>query len=347
MQHTRLGRRRLFRLGSVCVATILLGIASVPASEPVPPEKPAVTLGVKGTEFTLSGRQTFLYGVSYYGGLGATEETIRKDLAEAKKYGFNWIRVWATWSAFEGDVSAVDAEGKPREKYLKRLQRLVAACDKQGIVVDVTLSRGNGATGPARLQTLEAHRRAVETIVTALKGRRNWYLDLGNERSVKDKRYVSFDDLKELRGLARKLDPELLVTASHGSDITKDEYRAYLNTTQVDFVCPHRPRDADSPKQTEKKTKEYLAWGKELGREVPVHYQEPFRRGYGKWQPKADDFVTDLKGAKAGGAAGWCFHNGDNRTAKDGQPRRSFDLRDKRLFEQLDEEELKALSLLK
>src|SRR5262249_53597100 len=52
------------------------------------------------------------------------------------------------------------------------------------------------------------------------------------------------------------------------------------------------------------------------------------------------------KGALAGGAAGWCWHNGDGRAAKDGRPRRSFDLREKRLFEQLDEEEGSALPLL-
>jgi hypothetical protein len=304
-------------------------------------------LGVKGTEFTLNGRPTFLRGVSYYGGLGAPEETARKDIADAKKHGFNWVRVWATWAAFENDVSAVDADGKPREESLKKLRWLVTECDKQGLIVDVTLSRGNGVTGPARLQTLKAHCRAVESVVAALKGKRNWYLDLGNERNIKDKRFVSFEDLKELRELARKLNPELLVTASHAGDVTKNEFRDYLKTAQVDFVSPHRPRDAESPKQTEKKTKEYLAWGKELGREVPVHYQEPFRRGFGKWEPKAEDFVADLKGARAGGAAGWCFHNGDTRAAKDGQPRRSFDLREKRLIESLDEEELKTLPLLK
>ena len=55
------------------------------------------------------------------------------------------------------------------------------------------------------------------------------------------------------------------------------------------------------------------------------------------------DFQTDLRGAIEGGAAGWCFHNGDNRWSQDAQPRRSFDMRQRRLFEQLDSVELEAV----
>ena len=36
-----------------------------------------------------------------------------------------------------------------REPYLSKLQGLVAECDRRGMIVDVTLSRGNGITGPA------------------------------------------------------------------------------------------------------------------------------------------------------------------------------------------------------
>lgn len=67
--------------------------------------------------------------------------------------------------------------------------------------------------------------------------------------------------------------------------------------------------------------------------------REPFRRGFGEYDPDAAAFLTDLRGAVEGGAAGWCFHNGDRRDAKDGQPRRSFDLRDGSLFRQFDEVE--------
>jgi hypothetical protein len=115
----------------------------------------------------------------------------------------------------------------------------------------------------------------------------------------------------------------------------------------VDFISPHRPRDAQSPSQTEAKTREYLGWMKDLGRVVPVHYQEPFRHGYAKWNPKAEDFVADLRGAMAGGAAGWCFHNGGEHGAPGEKPRRSFDLRENRLFDQLDQEERTAIGLLR
>jgi hypothetical protein len=201
-------------------------------------------------------------------------------------------------------------------------------------------------TGPARLQSLESHRRAVEVIVTSLRDYQNWYLDLGNERNIEDKRFVAFEELKQLRALVRSLDSHRLVTASHGGDISKDDLREYLNTVGVDFISPHRPRHADSPQQTEEATKEYVKWIEELGHQMPVHYQEPFRRGYADWQPTHGDFVTDLKGALAGGAAGWCFHNGDNRLSDDRQPRRSFDLREKSLFEQLDPEEISAMDQL-
>jgi hypothetical protein len=97
---------------------ILAGVlrtAAEPArtAEPEESKESATRLGVKRTAFTLNGKPTFLYGISYYGGLGASEETLKRDLTDIKKQGFNWIRVWATWAAFENDVSAVDADGKP------------------------------------------------------------------------------------------------------------------------------------------------------------------------------------------------------------------------------------------
>ena len=70
-------------------------------------------------------------------------------------------------------------------------------------------------------------------------------------------------------------------------------------------------------------------------------------RGYTAWEPVAADFLADLRGALKGGAAGWCFHNGGQRAKPDELPRRSFDLRAKRLLDQLDDEEMKVVKSAK
>ncbi len=118
---------------------------------------------------------------------------------------------------------------------------------------------------------------------------------------------------------------------------------------RVDFLAPHRPRNPKSPGQTQAQTKKYYELTEQLGRTVPVHYQEPFRRGFRpeRWEPKTEHFLADLKGALEGGAAGWCFHNGDQKDKPQAKPRRSFDMRKARLFEQLDEQETKFIRQMK
>jgi len=298
----------------------------------------ATELGINATQFTLNGKPRFLLGISYYGALGAPQEFIKQDLDDMESCRFNWIRVWATW----GDgITAVDKKGQPQQPYWDKLKWLVAECDRRGIVVDVTLSRGLAGL----VESFEAHRRAVEALVTHLKQYRNWYLDLANERNIRDARFVDFNELQRLRDAVRRLDTKRLVTASQGGDISLEELREYLLTAQVDFVCPHRPRNPDSPKETQAKSWQYLAWMKDIGRIVPVHYQEPFRRGYHPehWEPSAEAFLTDLRQAIAGGAAGWCFHNGDQKNDSGSNLHRSFDMHQKRLFEQLDDQEQKFL----
>ena len=312
-----------------------------------PTPAPAAEIGVRESQFTLDGRPAFLLGCSYYGGLGAGDDTLRRDLDGMKRYGFNWIRVWATWAAFDHDVSAVDrVTGAPRPQYVERLKRLVDECGRRGIVVNVTLSRGNGATGPERLQGIEPHRRAVGVILGALGDRRNWYVDLSNERNLQDKRFTSFQDLAVLRDVVKRRDGRRLVTASHAGEFSRRDVEEYLKIVRVDFLSVHRPRDAKSPGQTAERTKQYHDWVREVGPAVPLHYDEPFRRGFSDWEPTAEDFWTDLTEARTAGAAGWCFHNGHERDGPGGQPRRSFDLREKGLFEQLDGEERKFLARL-
>ena len=324
---------------------LIVSLATQVAAQNHPSENCTV-LGIDGTSFTLNGKPTFLLGISDYGALGAPKEFLRQDLDDLQRLGFHWLRVWATWESFGRDVSAVDAKGRARQPYLSNLQWLVAECDRRGLVVDVTLTRGKvppDVSSAGRIPSMPAHRLAVETLVTALKEHRNWYLDLANERDVGDARFVPVEEIRELRDLVRRLDPSRLVTASFGGhDLSKSDLRDVVLSADLDFVSPHRPRNPHSPGETQDQTRALLALMNELGRVIPVLYQEPFRRGYGSWQPSAEDYLTDLQGALAGGAAGWCLHNGDQRHAPENRPRRSFDLHEKRLFEQLDEQERAA-----
>lgn len=307
-------------IGSLFVSTVFL-VASLVGGRFVhadDADKPSSTvLGVDGTRFTLNGRPTFLLGISYYAGLGAKEEFVTQDLDDFQQHGFQWLRLWATCGFFGQDISAVDAQGNPREPGFSRLKSIVAECDRRGMVVDVTLHRDKSGMNGG-LPDLAAHQQAVETIVTALKPHRNWYLDLANECDVRDARFVPIEELLVLRDQVRRLDPTRLVTASLGGhDLTKEEIDDGLVIIGLDFLTPHLAREPDSPSQTESKTRESLVLMQELGRSAPIMYQEPFRRGYERWQPSTDDFLTDLHGAKAGGAAGWCFHNGGQRGAEE------------------------------
>ncbi|MBS0263779.1 MAG: serine hydrolase, partial [Planctomycetes bacterium] len=329
------------------IVSLVLGVGILMIPGPAHGAK----LGVKGAQFTIDGNTTFLLGFSYYGALGASENTLRLDLDDAQRHGFNWLRVWVTWESFGHDVSAVDAAGKIRPPFMDRLKWLVAECDRRGMILDLTLTRGTdleGAPTAGRLADLNSHRQAVKSLAMELKPWANWFLDLANEHDVRDSRHVSVQDTAALRTLVRELDPDRLVTASFGGhDLNEQDLRNTLLTEKVDFVTPHRPRQAGTPGQTETATRRTLELMRQIGHVVPVLYQEPFRRGYTTWEPTADDFITDLRGAVAGGAAGWCFHNGAQRAAPDGQPRRSFDVSNRRLFDQFDAVERQVLERIK
>ncbi len=227
-------------LNPLVTLSVLLFAGSTPdAVETATPPNERTELGIRDTRFTLNGQPTFLSGISYYGALGAPEEFIRRDLDDLQRHSFNWLRVWATWAAFDDDVSAVDAQGRPRQPFLGKLQWLVAECDRRGLVVDVTLTRSQPSArrSGGGLPDLPAHQRAVETLISSLKTHHNWYLDLGNERDVRDARYISPNELQTLRALARRLAPLLLVTASFGGhDLTEPDVRDVLVTAGLDFL---------------------------------------------------------------------------------------------------------------
>jgi hypothetical protein len=115
----------------------------------------------------------------------------------------------------------------------------------------------------------------------------------------------------------------------------------FLNIGHMDFIATHLCRtSSDCPAQNFSEVQSYIGWMSSLGVRVPVHLQEPMRRGIVKtFNPVAEDYYRDETDAKIVEAAGWCFHNGDNcKYSTDCRPFRSFTMTDAdgRLFDQLD-----------
>jgi hypothetical protein len=283
-------------------------------------------LGTQDCRFTVGGKPTFLLGISYYGALAAPGAFIEPDLEDMQRYGFNWLRVWVRWKG----TSAVDADGEAIEPYMSRLVRLVDLCEQRSMVVDVTFVRSNG-------------QEPLQAIAQALKPYRNVYIDLCNEHDIQ---FVSFKEMKKRLDWVKEVDSERLVAASYWLyDTSRAALREYYVQVRPDILAPHLPRYQEAPQRTEEKTLDLLRMMPRLGETIPVHYQEPFRRGFrpDEWEPQVEDFLADLKGAIAGGAAGWCFHNGDQRDRPENRPYRSFGMREQRLFDQFDEEDRRIL----
>ena len=245
-------------MAAVNCILLMVGLCSAPsglaatASAKEAPRLSDIVLGIDGTAFTLNGKKTFLLGASYYGALGAPDDFIARDLDDLKTLGFNWIRVFAVWDAFDNNVSAVDATGKAREPYLSKLKAVVAAAEKRGMVVDVTLAR------MPCLPNQEAHLRAVETLAKALKGCRNVYFDLANERdqNYAGGTFVSYAELRALRDRVKAADPDRLVTAS-GEPADRADLARYLVEAGLDFISPHLARDAGTEQRTADATRKY------------------------------------------------------------------------------------------
>ncbi|UCD27319.1 MAG: hypothetical protein JSV03_09305 [Planctomycetota bacterium] len=310
-----------------------------------------VTLGISpdGRFFTIDGVPTFLHGISYYGNQYITTGSFRtQDLDDMLVDGFNWLRVWAYWAWpwYTGpNVSALNKDGTVREPYMTRLKTLIAECDARGIIVDCVMLRDtyNEWHSP---DTLARHLTAAQTLATELLPYRNVYFDLGNERDNRGC-LVPFDEMPQLINAVKTIDPDRLCTFSQGGMIdSQSVLNDYINVGMVDFFAVHMCRTSECPSLTYGEVQKYIGWMANLGTRVPIHLQEPFRRGNrAAWNPVQEDYYRDETGGKVAEAAGWCFHNGGNDAySADGRPYRSFNMSDPegRLYDQLDSVELSA-----
>lgn len=327
------------------VAVVWLGFSPLGAA-PAEEIGPVLGIDAEGRFFTLDGRPTFLLGVSYYGALGIESPALAaRDLDDTVAAGFNWIRVWVFWE-FEGmSFSALTRTGEPREPYLARLKDLIVECSKRRMILDCTLHRGE--SGDCTPANQAQHLACVRRIARELLPYRNVYIDVANERDVRDDRHVTLEEMGELIGAIKEIDPRRLATGS-GVPGSAEELAAYRKVGRCDCLAPHLCREKGCAAKTEGTLRRYEAWMRAAGVRFPVHLQEPFRRGFAAYEPTVEDFLQDALGARAGGAAGWCLHNGSVRTRAEPRPFRSFlmNAKEGRLFDQWDAVEKAVISRL-
>ena len=238
------------------------------------------------------------------------------------------------------NMSAMTQAGTVREPYMTRLKAMIGECDKRGIAVDCTLNRE--AKSPTVPSNITQHLACVRTLATELRGFRNVYIDVANERDIRDIRFVSLAECGQLIEAIKEMDARRFCTAS-GLPHSQSDMNDFRKVGKLDFLTTHLPRRTGCPARTIETVSQYVAWMTALGFRIPVHLQEPFRLGFGTWQPTEDDFYRDASGGKVAEAAGWCLHNGNNgilrgQRSAPRRPYRSFLMSDAegRLYAQYD-----------
>jgi hypothetical protein len=261
--------------------------------------------------------------MSYYGALGASEDP-RRDLDDPQRFGFNRF-VSGQLAGVRADV-AVDGEGNAVESGIRsagswRMRSARHDCD-------VTLSRGNGVSGPPRLQTRWRRTGVRWDARQALRPFRNWYLT--RQRAERPRQTLCFvQDLPTLRSVSGT-DRETCDRFTGA--ISAETSCASISPSQTLTSSRRIGRDATSPNRTGA-DQTASAWIKEIGRAVPVHYQSRSVAVTGNGS-RAPRMVTDVRGARNGGA-GWCFTTATRATRPMATRVALFDLRDKRLFDDL------------
>jgi hypothetical protein len=231
-------------------------------------------LGISGTRFLLDGKPFPYTGISFFNAIynptfnRNSEERVRW-LRKFKSYGLNVLRVWAQWDNRRGFVDAAPEhtlyfpDGRLRTENIATLKAILADCDREGMVVELTLFSHESLQNNIRLGPAESDR-AVTTLAKELSPFRNLTFQVWNEHSER---------VLELVRALRAADAKRLLTNSPG--FAGDLGDAAQNEA-LDYLTPHTPRQGSgrhwqlAPQQIASLLKQYRK---------PVVDDEPARNG--------------------------------------------------------------------
>jgi hypothetical protein len=312
--------------------------------------RPALTLGVSGDRLTVNGEPRFLVLVSYFDALDA--RSLDADLRQLAR-SVDGIRIFANWwdVAPDGECrhaftdrtlfeQTADGAFQLRQQRLTRLQEVLRAARREGLVVDLTFA-SEPVRGTSRLtDTVNPEGRACpgsdfrnvvrwaavapafRAAATALADPEfdHVFFDLQNEAGHA-MNMATDADLALLVGAVRAGDSGRLLTVSSDSR-NADELTARVRALKLSLLTFHGERGEGWGERTARDVRKFREALERAGTPVPVYVGEPDPLDHGQGDREFHESVT---GARRAGAAAWTLHT-----------RAGFHLDDDALGERLD-----------
>lgn len=298
-----------------------------------------LTLACEGDRFTVNGQARYLVLISYFDALRAPDDAIGADFAWLQSLGVDGLRVFPNWwnwrdmEHFPADT-LLDGDGNLRAAQLAKLKSVLEKAAAHGLIVDVSfafetvgglsdlreeqLGVSQGVL-PVNQVHIDAYERGLVSAATELRGFRHVFFDIQNEYNGRIT-HLSDKEVSRLRSALKDVDPDRIVTASLANEIGPEEVAKRSDGVGVDVVGWHESRNPwrfDDMDRLVREAKDVT--GK------PVYLGEPASMDD---ELTAENFITAVCKAKAGGAAAWTFHT-----------QGGFDLRNGRLADKLSERE--------
>lgn len=304
-------------------------------------------LSISGDRFAVNGNRQFLVFVAYFDALRAAESDLDADFAELRSFGVGGIRVFPNWwnwadrSRFADDT-LMDADGSLRPERLAKLETVLNKAKAHRLIVDVSFAYEtvagmsslrddqlgvSQALLPVNEVRFERYRGGLERAARALTPYRHIFFDVQNEYNGRVT-HLSDEQVRELVRAIKAVDPERIVTASLANEIGPEEVAERSESVGLDVIAWHESRNPwayDEMDALVRRVKSRTT--------KPVYLGEPAYMGD---EFTVEQFVTAVSKAQHGGAAAWTLHT-----------QNSFDLRNRRLFDALSEDEKEFLRQIK
>lgn len=264
----------------------------------VAPSAGAQTLSIQGTQFAVDGKPKFLTFITYFGAMGAPH--VPEDLRFLKGAGFDGVRIWPN---LDTGPQLMNADGSLRPAELTRLLSILDAARREGVVVDVTFTYEHiaGMTPSTALT-------GIVNATNALRGYPNLLFDIQNERNVRDRRFMSEEDVGRIYRAVKAADPARIAFASN-APVEDTQYVADFTTRLgLDVAAYHDPRPENWYQFSV--IEPIVRTMKSSG--TPAYLQEPNTTHDDLYSypsnTRAEFFQQAIANAKLAGAAAWCFH---------------------------------------